>query len=1778
MVYQPHGSVTRMCPKNSLSAPNSSLSRGHYYMFSNWGIRDKPETKATLKLELSDNHEGKSVEVFQLDEKVPSSCSLAFDDNFDGINLTQMLEKTAVDAASDEVVSQEPQQSYTKESSFASVLEKFDPLSKSGLCGGAVSKFSPDFETAAGDVLIAPSYESLSRVGQFFKECMNRSEEYGSIRVPKRNDPTLKMDLCENASSNFSCGFKTAAGASLKTPSYESLRRARRLLEECTSQAEDSSANEGNLSVFCGFWLVLQENTVPSDVEIFSSNAPKHCGQSSEIIFTGAGRYNFRHGVKTALKMPSCEPLSGAKRIFEECVDQIEDSGNYSDCVLSLNSTPKQITLQSHIKPCASSPCHPNVVDLDRPLRSYPATAKSGEFIIENYLKCITDSIKFMKESSKHENHGESDNHGEPLSSGDVSKSYSFIASLIPSKAKLANCQAVHNLHNKTENENLSKVGFVTGRGVPLILPSDESMRRARRLLEDCLKEHDENKPAENETRSDFPTRSGDTSRCVDLLAELPEKIRIEGCNLKNEVGFGNVDSGSSATQETSFIASNRENSLGRFTSAAGEFPTPICDVSLRQAKTIFSKHVFDSESKPNSAKIGSQSFGGVESPKFVSATTEVGGGMSPTLDFDGSFEISSQMLNVIDGNLSQSSGNVEPSEVESQRVEARLVQEAEADCLFEPSVTSHLNCKPCPDRSLSTYSTTHKVVQEPVTPGTLWRLRRCSGCLANEDLLSYRASYSFKKDLHFPGDFLRLDDASSLSANSASNLRFKLDSGSVNISYRLGDGVEVIPDSFGYAGCVEVVRAFVCSPGVNKGLVSRRWIAHHYSQIAWRFGCVALMHYRSLVDNVFPHLSLPDSTIQRTDGRLLLHALLLELKYRYDRELEAVERSPVRKIMEHDDTPAKRIVLCVSHLESLSNHRYRGRLTDGWYHVDWVPDCMLSRVIERGQIKVGTKLVTAGAELIQTPSGFGDSRNNGNDGCDNRSKDEDTRLFSNASNGLSLRLNGNSTTLAPPNARLGFASHSPIAHLPPIPLSTISPDGGLVSCICVLIQRRFQLQYMETCSSHVDSNEGEGTRRYHVFRDPRSEQAAERLHAEKCHLAFDQAVNEFNSSRDGEALWNAVNNALDPDLAKSDLSAAQLDAMFRYKEAVMQEILTRSSSKREVTQLLRLQVAGVHPLDIEKHMELPLTLWNPTEEMLDVLQEGSVVQFTRLQVSTTRPTDPFAGLSSCASNIGQVLSLSGGRATTIRLLKGAEVIKFFKRGRPTTSTSVQDRINMVYRPRSFLSVGSLKKLVATSLDRPRVVDFTALVIGAKTISTLNGSRLHHTGERSKLSVVYLASIRNEGGEEDFSTLAVLRIWGGLERYSLTSVLAARNRVRFTDVQARDCGKLLVHSDFPPGGNSEVFYVLLNYSTASYVTSEKLPRDPTTRRFQTPWKETPQFYSFMETCMESHFKKFFSDQSCSPLVTPNSLISTPGSSVSPSILQQTLKLESISTSTPCSLSNSLKGRSSLSPSLPKLETPIKISKSPSIFSASKTRTRTGLCRPRRALPIVTMASTSSSGHNALTPPGHFQHTPPRELVSSSCSPPRRSLRPSCSTPLPAKRSCSLMGNFGTHSEFPKVPTISSSPHRYSSAKRLRSPLFSSSSPKQESGLSPQLKSPKSPHFNFPISPPCLSSDSVDPDSLIPVEAKVCNVNKFPPLQSHLESSSISQPDALKPSASVAQPNAVSTAHLDMTSKDSASLDVSIADLVKTRKRGRNSSSQNTSAVPKKRPLNLKSTP
>lgn len=85
---------------------------------------------------------------------------------------------------------------------------------------------------------------------------------------------------------------------------------------------------------------------------------------------------------------------------------------------------------------------------------------------------------------------------------------------------------------------------------------------------------------------------------------------------------------------------------------------------------------------------------------------------------------------------------------------------------------------------------------------------------------------------------------------------------------------------------------------------------------------------------------------------------------------------------------------------------------------------------------------------------------------------------------------------------------------------------------------------------------------------------------------------------------------------------------------------------------------------------------------------------FNHLKVSKTRQSDPFA--PQCfpsLPNTGQLLTLSGGRSSAIRVLKSNNVLNFSKFGEVTDSMTVQDVLDKVYRPRHFRSVGDLKEL-----------------------------------------------------------------------------------------------------------------------------------------------------------------------------------------------------------------------------------------------------------------------------------------------------------------------------------------------------------------------------------------------------------------------------------------------------------------------------------------------------
>lgn len=183
-----------------------------------------------------------------------------------------------------------------------------------------------------------------------------------------------------------------------------------------------------------------------------------------------------------------------------------------------------------------------------------------------------------------------------------------------------------------------------------------------------------------------------------------------------------------------------------------------------------------------------------------------------------------------------------------------------------------------------------------------------------------------------------------------------------------------------------DIVKIFEAHTDINEKLIPKGWVYNHIKWIIWK-----LASYERTYTNNELILTVPN--------------VLKQLKYRYDRELCDGERPILRKILEKDDVPTKRMVLCVSniieveknadekndryffnffsnifiHLVFLNFHfdirilkpKYEVELTDGWYDMTASIDSFLSSMIDKKKIIVGTKLIMSGAELLNCPQGI---------------------------------------------------------------------------------------------------------------------------------------------------------------------------------------------------------------------------------------------------------------------------------------------------------------------------------------------------------------------------------------------------------------------------------------------------------------------------------------------------------------------------------------------------------------------------------------------------------------------------------------------------------------------------------------------------------------------------------------------------------------------------------------------------------------------------------------
>lgn len=452
----------------------------------------------------------------------------------------------------------------------------------------------------------------------------------------------------------------------------------------------------------------------------------------------------------------------------------------------------------------------------------------------------------------------------------------------------------------------------------------------------------------------------------------------------------------------------------------------------------------------------------------------------------------------------------------------------------------------------------------------------------------------------------------SAISSETAKSFRFNLlnfhkqealtEAGGV----QLADGGWLIPRNDGTAGKEEFYKALCDTPGVDPKLLGEEWVYNHYRWVVWKL--------------VSMERSFPATMGSRC---LTPEQVLLQLKYRYDIEVDQSRRPALRKIMEKDDTAAKTLVLCVCGV--IFNGRLSPRtpqdvsanpenpwavvvLTDGWYAIKAQLDEPLTAMLHKGQIAVGVKIMIHGAQMVGS---------------------QDACVPLEAPESLMLKICANSTRRVRWDTKLGF-HRDPRPFL--LPVSSLFSNGGLVGLVDIVVLRSYPIQWMERKpdggvvfrSARAEEKEA---RRYNCHKQKTMETLYAKIEAEfeneekgkmkSRHRRRTMEPEAFAKLQDGEELYEAVGD----DLAYVEVhfSEEQLETLGTYRRTLMDqrkaELQNRyhraledaetkgSCPKRDVTTMWRLCVAD--SLDQTGSSVHQLSIWKPSSDLQSLLKEG---------------------------------------------------------------------------------------------------------------------------------------------------------------------------------------------------------------------------------------------------------------------------------------------------------------------------------------------------------------------------------------------------------------------------------------------------------------------------------------------------------------------------------------------------------------------------------------------
>ncbi|KRZ78590.1 Breast cancer type 2 susceptibility -like protein, partial [Trichinella papuae] len=532
-----------------------------------------------------------------------------------------------------------------------------------------------------------------------------------------------------------------------------------------------------------------------------------------------------------------------------------------------------------------------------------------------------------------------------------------------------------------------------------------------------------------------------------------------------------------------------------------------------------------------------------------------------------------------------------------------------------------------------------------------------------------------------------------------------------------VADNVIVKVDHQGGISMDEIIRGFCRSSDVDSKLLNNDWIRNHLQWIVFKLASL--------------EMQFPSCLAARC---LNVDNVLLQLRYRYDRELEHAQRPLLRKVLNRDYPATAPMILRVVEFENMDEEFaffqcITVELTDGWYGINAKLDACLSDLAKRGRIQVGMKLFIINATLHGAEGG-----------CEPLEAPCNVRL--------ALTING--VRRARWWARLGYLR---VTKTPAFPISSLR-EGKIVA-VKVILCRKYPPVYLEKYADgrsvmRNERCEEQISLRFAEEVDHLMETMLERVVNDACEFDVDSkggggsflsttsSMEEIYNEDDAEQLLHLYNKCPDPERFQNMITSSQLNSILKYKNRLdekraekLREMLERDMATlkarqqlRTVVPILKLRISDFDALNHGK--SYILNIWRPDVDELDArLREGNAYSFYQLQ----------ATLSRSASGEIELNSEKSTRIVELNIRSGCE----------------QNLIEEKFQHRTVTLLGDLQRSdFQAAYDEVDIVGFVIDIASATDVDT-----------------VYL-------GDQEMNIVA-LKIPGGLQNFGWEKVLIVGN-------------------------------------------------------------------------------------------------------------------------------------------------------------------------------------------------------------------------------------------------------------------------------------------------------------------------------------------------------------------------------------------------------------------